>query len=163
MITQAHAGTRRGAFSLVEVVIALGVVSFALIAILGMILVGMTSLKDSVADTSTSLLALNVREALVGKPCVAGPLDPLYYDAGARLQGGTADSDSFYRVDVTLAPPNPAIAGSGMMVASVVITWPAGAAGEAGAQRFQTSFYVTPLTGPGWQALDTNSIPKIGL
>ena len=152
-----------GAFSLVEVVIALGLVSFALIAILGLILVGMSSLKESVADTSTSLLALNVRETLVGKRCEAGALGPFYYDASTRYQAESPDADSFYRVDVTLAPPSPAIPDTKMLVASVVITWPTGPTGEQGAQRFQTSFFVTPVTGAGWKSLDAAFVPKIGL
>ena len=48
---------KRAAFSLVEVVMALGVVSFALFAILGLLPVGSQSGRDSIDATRTSLIA----------------------------------------------------------------------------------------------------------
>jgi Tfp pilus assembly protein PilV len=51
--------TARG-FSLVEIAIALGIVSFALIAILGLIPVSMNSARDAVDQTRTSMIAQDV-------------------------------------------------------------------------------------------------------
>ena len=48
--------SRRFAFSLIEVVLALGIVSFALVAILGLLSVGLDSSRESIDDTAVTLL-----------------------------------------------------------------------------------------------------------
>lgn len=47
------------AFSLVEVTIALGIVSFALLALLGLFVVGLSSSKESAMDTAVAQIALH--------------------------------------------------------------------------------------------------------
>lgn len=149
-------------FSLVEVVIALGIVSFALIAIVGLIPVGLSSLKDSVTDTTVSLLVTNVREAIVGQPFKAGPLPALYYDASARFLGQATNTDSYFRVDIALAQPYQSIPNSPLMIANVKVSWPVGSPENDG-RTYRTSFFVTPVTGSGWQSIDTDFEPTIGL
>jgi uncharacterized protein (TIGR02598 family) len=55
-----EASRLHGAFSLVEVVLALGIISFAFIALLGMLPVGLKSLKSSQNDTITTLIVQKV-------------------------------------------------------------------------------------------------------
>lgn len=50
----------QAAFSLVEVTLAIGIVAFALLAILGLIPIGQTSTRDATDDTRTSLIGRDV-------------------------------------------------------------------------------------------------------
>jgi len=153
---------KRFAFSLTEVVIALGIVSFALIAIVGLIPLGLNSLKDSVSDSTMSLLISNIRGSLAGQPFKAGTLDPLYYESSARLQGTASDANSYYRVDVTVAEPGQSIPNANLLVATLKISWPVSVP-EANRQSYVTSVLVSPLTGAGWSSLDSTFEPKIEL
>jgi len=151
-------------FSLVEVVLALGVVAFALIAVMSLIPVGLGALKDSMASTTNSLLLSNVRSTLVGQSCVVGDLGPYFYDADAKYLGTTLGPESFYKVQVKLAQPYLAVTNSNLLVATVKITWPANNSGNStGNNLFQTSYLVSPLTGPEWPVLDPTYKPKIDL
>jgi uncharacterized protein (TIGR02598 family) len=156
------------AFSLTEVVLALGVVSFALIATLGLIPLGLTSLKDSIQDTSNSLLVESVRQTLAGFPMPTTPQDPeaqlsLYFDDGGKYLGESLTAESFYCVSVKLALPDPPIPNAGnVWVALLSITWPAQAT-PTPANTYKTSFYVAPNTGSGWKQIDPAYQEKMGL
>ncbi|MEY2480538.1 MAG: hypothetical protein QOI04_1465 [Verrucomicrobiota bacterium] len=51
---------RQSGFSLVEVTLAIGIIGFALLAIFGLIPVGLKSSRDAVDDTKTSLMAQDI-------------------------------------------------------------------------------------------------------
>jgi type II secretory pathway pseudopilin PulG len=53
-------GSDRAGFSLIEVSIALGIIGFTVVAILGLIPVGLTAAKSAVESTKTSLIAQDV-------------------------------------------------------------------------------------------------------
>lgn len=65
------------AFSLIEVALALGIIAFALVAILGMIPVGLNASRDAIDDTRTSLIAQDVANRVRAEISTVG--DPLDY------------------------------------------------------------------------------------
>ncbi len=115
-------GTRPNGFSLVEVVIALGISSFAIVAIVGLIATGLSTSKDSADDTSLAMMAQMVNAALRPQSYVqivqatnfaSGEGTPdLYFDAGGELlrkADGTPatvpDATAFFACTVTRAVP----------------------------------------------------------
>ena len=136
---------RSRASSLVEVVLALGIVAFALVAVAGMIPVGVQSARDAVDLTRTSLIA---QDAAMRLPTVAytdgtpGATAAWFYDQNGHWLNIDASLASpyaggFYRVDVirgTLAsyPANtdPAAAdpsnaySTRLLAATATVTWP---------------------------------------
>jgi uncharacterized protein (TIGR02598 family) len=168
----------RRAFSLVEVVIALSIVSFALIAILGILPLGIASLRDSNTDTTTSLVLPQVRGLILGEEHRAGQdFGPYYFDVSASFIGEeTIPSDpndkrtSYYRVDISMQQPKNQLNNSDLLACVAEISWPTDASGNvpknaAGkAKNSQVhSFFMTPLTGTGWKNLDPQFEPKIEL
>lgn len=63
-----------GAFSLIEVAIALGVAAFALVAILGVIPIGLNSNKASIEQTAAAALAVSVVADLQATPVAIPPV-----------------------------------------------------------------------------------------
>lgn len=66
-------GKGRGAFSLVEVVIALGLVTFVLVAILGLFSVGLSGTRDSERSIDAANLATEIIEKRRAAPAAALP------------------------------------------------------------------------------------------
>lgn len=99
---------KSNAFSLVEVVLSVGLMSFALVAILGLMPVGMKSVGEAANATRTSMIAAdvegrikNMRPPIDFSSAAAVAVGPLYYDRqGVSLSGA---SGGFYRVDATVA------------------------------------------------------------
>jgi uncharacterized protein (TIGR02598 family) len=178
--------TRLG-FSLVEVVISLSIVSFALIAILGILPLGIASLRDSNTDTTTSLVLPQVRGLILGEDHSAGQtFGPYYFDASSSYIGIKTKPDdpndnrtAYYRVDLLIDQPTAPLRGkelvnSDVLVCVAEITWPADISGNVpqdsngNARNSQIfSFFVTPLTGTGWQSLGSaptsTFMPKVEL
>ncbi len=102
-----HSHSQKG-FSLVEVTLALGVVAFSLVSILGVLPVGLTNLRTAI-DTSVETQIFNQVASEVALMSYTEIDDyvqtsPLYYDDnGRRVDSGAAAS---YRADLTLATPN---------------------------------------------------------
>jgi uncharacterized protein (TIGR02598 family) len=101
--------TRRHGFSLVEVVLALGVVGFALLAILGVAPVGLKSANESIDATRTSIIAADIESRIRASITTAdfpsaAPTTrnfvPWYYNRDGILVSSAATG--FYRVDATL-------------------------------------------------------------
>ena len=133
------------ASSLVEVVLALGIVAFALVAVIGMIPVGVQSSRDAVDLTRTSLIAQDAAMRLPTLAYTDGTPDATaawFYDQNGRWLNVDASSASpytggFYRVDVVRGalasyPVNtdPGVADASniystrLLVATATITWP---------------------------------------
>lgn len=136
---------RSRASSLVEVVLALGIVAFALVAVVGMIPVAVQSSRDAVDLTRTSMIA---QDAAMRLPTVAytdgtpGATATWFYDQNGRWLNIDASSASpyaggFYRVDVVRgalasypAHTDPAAADASntystrLLAATATITWP---------------------------------------
>jgi type II secretory pathway pseudopilin PulG len=70
---------RHNAFSLVEVTLALGVVAFALVAILGIVPVGLNSGRESVDASHTGLIAQDVYNRLRTTMVSNDPFSPAYF------------------------------------------------------------------------------------
>jgi uncharacterized protein (TIGR02598 family) len=101
--------TRNGhAFSLIEVVIAVGVMSFAIVAILGLMPVGLKSVGEAGDATRTSMVAADAEASIRASvlpsdftSATSRTITPIYYSReGIRL---TSSSGGFYRVDATIA------------------------------------------------------------
>lgn len=121
------------AFSLLEVAIALGVVSFALVAVLGILPIGMGAASDVVQFTAASQIAgaidcdlrnsslTNTNSAFYRIPLGQGTNDFYFDSLGNTSTAATAK----FRARVTINPPVGAVSGS---YVSILLAWPAGAA-----------------------------------
>ena len=138
---------KESAFSLVEVALALGVAAFALVAVFGLLPLGVTSNQNSVEQTvaagvATALVA-DLRATPLGAVSNSTPVlsprygisipgagggvsaagSPLYLNEHASKQASA--SAARYQVNVTLTPP-----ATGQRTATMVrilVTWPAAA------------------------------------
>jgi len=133
-----HATT---AFSLIEVTLALGVAAFALIAILGMLPVGLNTQQVSVRQTTANSITsqvLGVLRAAVRHPGNSnkqfdlqhfpkgGAWDPepdvLYFTNEGNSVGSAITPDSVYRATINyFQPPDPQYTTS---LANITVSWP---------------------------------------
>jgi type II secretory pathway pseudopilin PulG len=135
------------AFSLVEVTLALGIAAFCLIAIFGLMPVGVQTNRNATSQTAaTNIIAAVVSDLrATSKPPVIntsvqyrirfGTAKTLYFDSAGECSidvNGSTRVDGFswspalqtrYRLNVTF-PPSP----TGLSYADVKLTWPAAAA-----------------------------------
>jgi uncharacterized protein (TIGR02598 family) len=117
---------RNHGFSLVEVTLAIGLIAFALLAVVGLLPIGIQSSKDAGDDTRTSAIAQDVFNRAQGQlnAYVAAngalPSNPLtgiffYYDVDGRflaqatpsapLSSGSAVAGALYQAQVTFGAP----------------------------------------------------------
>lgn len=170
------APTRRG-FSLIEVVLAMGIASVALVSILGMLPHAMESSRSSADQTAIGTVLEEVHDRIKGEPLEAGPVagSPFVYDQQGRFQGGSSDAGEvatgadqrFFRVEVELQempvdglPPG----ADGLLAAVVEISWPLDESGEprgSGNPKSVITYPLTTLTGPDWEIIDPDYTPKI--
>jgi uncharacterized protein (TIGR02598 family) len=119
------------AFSLVEVTLALGVAAFCLIAVFGLMPVGVQINRNATSQTAATNIMAAVVTDLRATPRTAtittqyaitfGTPKTLYFD-GAGQAATSLGADSRYRVNVTF-PSSP----TGLAYADVKVTWPAAA------------------------------------
>lgn len=99
---------RQSAFSLVEVTLAIGIVSFALLAILALVPVGMKSGSEAIDATHTSLIgqdAQNRVRSTVTNTTFASANDissAWFYDRDGGFVGTAITFNAFYRADATI-------------------------------------------------------------
>jgi uncharacterized protein (TIGR02598 family) len=93
---------RERGFSLVEVVIALGIISFAVVALLGLLTVSANSSRFSDEDTVIASIARQVTAELRSTPFATLPTGGAtwYFDHEARRLG--AATGAIYRCQITL-------------------------------------------------------------
>jgi uncharacterized protein (TIGR02598 family) len=137
-----RSGMRTRAFSLVEVVLALGVAAFCLIAVLGLLPVGVQTNQKSISQTAATSIVSSVVADMRATPSTLttsvqygialsdNSITTLYFD-GAGQFATTLGANSRYRLTVTI-PPNPAgtnppdPAGTNAATfAYLRVTWPA--------------------------------------
>jgi len=103
---------RRG-FSLVEVTLALGVVSFSLLAIIGLVGSGLASVRESANDSAIAAIIQHVRAELT-QPDFSGlggspDFNLEFNKSGNLIQNAsvpaTVDNDPFYRVTFETSTP----------------------------------------------------------
>ncbi len=124
----------RGAFSLVEVAVALGVVSFAVIALLGLLSAGMKAGKSSQQDTVLALAARYVLSDLKRQPFGAPSITSYSFDyAGvptAPAAVALSSAPAFYTCAVQLLPQPLSYAAwdgtgnTGVVGVQLTFTWP---------------------------------------
>jgi uncharacterized protein (TIGR02598 family) len=121
--------TRSGAaFSLVEVVIALGVISFALVSMLGLLGVGINASRQSSESTAMTAMISQV----LGKVRAASNAPPatnFFFDADGLPLTNSVGAIYECRASATL-PPSGEISdvSDKFMKAALVFTWPVSAA-----------------------------------
>lgn len=123
-----------GAFSLVEVTLALGVAAFCLIAVFGMLPVGVQTNRNATSQTAAASMIANVIADLRATPKTPGtwtgtssqfgiPLGTsttLYFDNAGQFTT-SLDANSLYQLNITFPS-----AGS-LTYADLKVTWPAAA------------------------------------
>jgi len=132
----------QGAFSLVEVILALGVASFCILVVFALLPVGMDTNRDSITQTTAASLSGLIVADLRGTPGASGntaPTSPLYGIAFPLAGGGSQNTSFFlnadgstnsvgapspppFRATVTVGTP---ASGRAASSARVWITWPA--------------------------------------
>ncbi|CAN5761625.1 hypothetical protein BH09VER1_BH09VER1_13300 [soil metagenome] len=129
-------GSSIGAFSLVEVTLAIGIVSFGLLSVTGLLPVALKTVKDSSAQVSIANIALQVRAEIVQTP-FSSNLDgaAFFYDQ----EGTKTNVDKSY-YGATLAVSTPSLPGvdstsyaSNAKSVTVTVRYPQGV--PAAAQR----------------------------
>ncbi len=147
-------------FSLIEVVLAIGVVSFCLVAVLGLLPVGLKSNKDSSNQTTAAGLAMAIASDLKATPASPGATstitttnyglripspgsnaitNTLYLSEDGTTNSSASDFKSSYLATVTITPP-----ASGMVTATaarILITWPP-VASPTNASSFESVIYL---------------------
>jgi uncharacterized protein (TIGR02598 family) len=118
------------AFSLVELTLAIGIAAFCLIAVFGLMPVGVQTNRNATSQTAaTNIIASVIADMRATTSSTSpqygitfGTAKTLYFD-GAGQFTTSLGANSRYRVSVTF-PSSP----SGMSFADVNVTWPAAAA-----------------------------------
>ena len=118
-----------GAFSLVEVTLALGVGAFCLIAVFGLVPVGVQTNRNATSQTTATNIVAGVVSDLRATPTTTttsvqyqitfGTAKTLYFD-GAGQASTTLGANSRYRLVVSF-PTSP----TGLRYADLRVTWPA--------------------------------------
>lgn len=92
-------------FSLVEVTLALGLVSYVLLGLLGLMVVGLNSSRESTVETALSQIALHVSSTYDGSGMSGGALtyEKAYSYAGTPLSSPT-DPGKYFTAKVEATP-----------------------------------------------------------
>jgi len=119
------------AFSLVELVLALGVAAFCLFAVFGLMPVGMQTNRNASSQTAATNIIAGIVADLRATPAAAtsspqfavtfGTDKTLYFDASGQASTSLG-TDSRYRLNITWNS-----APTGLHYAALKVTWPAAA------------------------------------
>ncbi len=125
----AASNSKAAAFSLVEIVLALGVAAFCLIAIVGLMPVGVQINRNATSQTAATNIMAAIVADLRTTPAVAttspqfaitfGTDKTLYFDASGQASTSLG-TDSRYRLNITWNS-----APTGLNYAVLRVTWPA--------------------------------------
>ncbi|MBE7157256.1 MAG: hypothetical protein INR62_02250 [Rhodospirillales bacterium] len=136
---------RAQAFSLIEVVLSAGILAFAVVPVVGLLAMGLTSTKDSTTDLAVANIVRSLRadfQANTGPFFTAAPAAPQshYFTAdGYPTTATDATAKPFYQADVSWSVPTSSVTTSNSArVVSVSITYPY----PAHAQSSAASFFV---------------------
>ncbi len=164
---------RRAAFSLVEIVITLGIIATVVVALLGVLPAGMESAREASSRTVLAAVLEDIHNRLEGHKLEAGslPTSPFYYDPQGVFISENATSEEkaqrIYRADIEIGDLHAASTPEhtdGLMSVKVDVWWPVD--GESGRPfqkkpRTSVSYYLTTLTGRDWEKIDPSYEPKI--
>ncbi len=126
----AHRGS---GFSLVEVTLALGVAAFCLIAVFGLMPVGVQTNRNATSQTAATNIIAAVAADLRATPKTSATSSqfgitfgtnppPLYFDAAGQFTTSLS-ANSRYQLNITWNPSAP----TGSRYADLKVTWPAAA------------------------------------
>jgi uncharacterized protein (TIGR02598 family) len=126
------AGDRTRAFSLVEIAVALGVAGFCLVAVVGLLPIGVKTNQNAISQSASASIIAAVFGDMRATPKASatsiqfgitfGTTKTLYFDGDGAFSNSVTAS-SRYRLSLTF-PPNPS--GSfGATFAHLKVTWPA--------------------------------------
>lgn len=165
-------------FTLTEIVLCVAIISSVLVAVVGILPVGMDVSRKAVNHTVVATVLEDLHNRLQGVPLQPGevPFSPAYYDdLGVFLPppgsgaGETAIAEfnarRVYRADVTVTPIISAPAHTSQLFAvRLEIGWPVDAAGSpvgSGNPQAEVTFVVTSLTGSDWKDMDPSFEARI--
>lgn len=127
-----RSNSNRASFSLVEVTLAIGIAAFCLIAVFGLMPVGVQTNRNSTSQTAaTNILAAvvaDLRATPKSNPTSSqfgiqfGQAKDLYFDSTGSFIPDMPNANSRYHLNITF-PASPA----GLSYADVKVIWPAAA------------------------------------
>jgi len=115
------------AFSLIEVVIALAIVTFCITSIFGLFAVGLKANKDSYDDTAVAIAVNQVLADLAGKPLAIGD-EPIYqFNQSGKLV--TTESETYYLCQIKVSSYESVLplAADHIRALAIEFKWPHGA------------------------------------
>lgn len=119
----------KAGFSLVEITLSLGLVSFVLVALLGLFGVGLTSSRDSAKETALAQIANQVLARAYGSDLPKPDEAPksFYFSSNAAE---SSKAEALYTAELTSRYPDPQTeitdVSDRLLFLSIKITWPAG-------------------------------------
>jgi uncharacterized protein (TIGR02598 family) len=121
---------RASGFSLIEVTLALGVAAFCLIAVFGLMPVGVQTSRNATSQTAATNIIAAVVSDLRATPSASatssqfaitfGTAKTLYFDSAGQFTT-LLTADSRYQINITWNPSAP----TGSRYADLKVTWPA--------------------------------------
>jgi len=114
-----HRSFKSGGFSLVEVSVALGLVSFAVVAILGLIPSGLNTLKDSTAETIRSQIVRSIAASALTANFSSLNANANFDNDGQPLLATDTVTYPRYTVNATTSAPSFPGSGSGNFTGSL--------------------------------------------
>lgn len=133
-----RSGKKRSGFSLVEVVIAMGIVSFAMVSMMGLIPVGLTTFHQAVDATVVAQIAQGVlNEAQLTPFDQLSDYSAAYDESGGRVEEGSPAE--VYRASLTHASVTDSVTthfSSAVATTLTVKIWSKAAAREPGVYTF---------------------------
>lgn len=167
-----RAARRSAGFSLVEIVLSIGIIATVLVGVIGLLPAGLNASREATNHTVVATILEDVHHRLEAQPLELGPasFSPAFYDdLGVYVSPNASDEAKarrLYRVDLEIVnwqtQPNDT---SSLKPVSIKLSWPVDlGTGEAiGPENPRTvvTFPVTTLTGPDWQAIDPDYVQKV--
>jgi uncharacterized protein (TIGR02598 family) len=136
-------------FSLIEILIAIGVVSAAILPIIGILSVGVTQSGETARSTVTSQILIQINAEVRQRDftnLIATVADPLYFDEEGVLT--TSSATALWKATYSIGDASlPSTNGSGAalanarLVTAVTEFTPSGGVGSSIASRSQTNFF----------------------
>lgn len=97
------------AFSLVEITLSIGIISYSLLALLGLLAIGLSSSRESELDTRVSQIAREIRARIQDHEAITAGTELSFkydYDGMQHPESGEGGPDAIYTVTVTFRKPD---------------------------------------------------------
>ena len=163
---------------MIEITITLGIATIALVSILGMLPQALRLSRDSADQTAIGTLLEDTHERLEGQPLEVGTpeISPLFYDQQGRHVDPEAEVENslvggpFFRVELTIRAADESVrpghfkANKPFHLIQIEVFWPLQEDFEplpSREPRVTIAYPITTLTGPDWQLVDPDYVPKI--